>query len=127
MTVKPDTITKQAQKIARENGWECKVTVDAHQGRRDWDVWVEFSAPTHDGTCADCLTQTTGPVFDHIEHGKARGAWGDGQCGGCGGFGMGWVASGAEMVATFRADMLWWLTNLQDVASKFAQLVAENR
>lgn len=120
MRITPSAIITQAEEIAKENGWEAHATVDSHDDRRDYDVWAEFAASTHGGTCPDCITQTTGPTFDWIERGEVIGGTGSGQCGGCGGLGMGWVSSGAEMIATFRKDNGEWIRSLDRVAEDFA-------
>jgi hypothetical protein len=66
--------------------------------------WAEAAAPTHGGRCPDCPDQRTGPAWDWVEHGSIKGTYGDGQCGGCGQLGKGWVHTGARTLPDDPAD-----------------------
>lgn len=112
MTAKTDTtdLTDLAEGIAEHEGWKVKV-----QGR-----WVEFAVATHGGHCPDDPTQTTGPAWDWIEDDRVKGAWGNGQCGGCGRLGRGWVHSDSERIDEHRAE-----DQLRDLADRFRARVDE--
>jgi len=67
-------------------------------------TWLEAAAPTHGGHCDTCETQTTGPAWDWVEDGRVRGTCGDGQCGGCGMLGRGWVTTEARDLGDLPID-----------------------
>jgi len=110
-------IERHAAQLSAQSGWEHKVTVDGGS------VWVEFAAATHGGSCPDCgFSQQTGPAWDSVERGAVRGSSGDGQCGGCGRIGSGWVHSGALRLGADSDG-----PTLSEHASDFDALVAERR
>lgn len=75
------------------------------------DGWAEAAAPTHGGHCPDCPTQTTGPAWELVEHGRITGTLG-GQCSGCGQIGMGWITTGAKPLPDDQADHVDFVAGL---------------
>jgi hypothetical protein len=91
--------------------------------------WVEAAIPTHRGKCPDCVTQTTGPSWDYIDDfDRIAGAWGNGQCGGCGQLGKGWIMSGARRLPADPEDHELFIDALQrEVLAELDQWAAVER